>query len=333
MEACGTKNPTGFFIRGELIMKILERKHLNIKWFPSTKEGVARLSILSIILLITLKVVGSYFTGSIGLRADAVHSSIDLFGACISLICIRISARPVDMEHAFGHGKADNIAGVFVAGLIFLAAGTITYEAIQRLLGGGTLELVTMGIYITAIAIIINVLISWYTLRVARLNESMALEATGYDLLADSYSSVAVLIGLILVRLTGIIILDPIIALLVAALIAKAAFSTFRKSINGLMDKRLPEKEEELIRECIMKYPGQIVDFQNLRTRKSGSERYIDFQLIVPRECSVESAHAICDELEQNIEKELHPVSVTIHLEPCLAQCIGCTVLCDSRSK
>jgi cation diffusion facilitator family transporter len=304
-----------------------------IKWFPSSKEGTARLSILSIVLLITLKILGSYLTGSIGLRADAIHSGIDLFGACISLICIRISARPVDREHAFGHGKADNIAGVFVAVLIFLAAGTITYEAIQRLLIGGTLELVTTGIYITAMALVINVLISWYTLKVAKLNDSMALEATGYDLLADSYSSVAVLIGLILVRLTGITVLDPIVALLVAMLIAKTAFSTFRKSMGGLMDTRLPEKEEDFIKECIMKYPRQIVDFQNLRTRKSGSERYVDFQLTVPNEYSIEEGHSICDELEQDIERELHPVCVTIHLEPCLEQCVKCSVPCNSKLK
>lgn len=312
-------------------MNLLIRHLTDVKWVPQNKEGVARLSILSIILLISLKVMGSNFTGSIGLRADAVHSSIDLFGACISLICIRISAKPIDSEHAFGHGKADYIAGVFVALLIFLAAGTITYEAIQRLLSGGTLELVTVGIYITSIAIVINVLVSWYTLRVARLNESMALEATGNDLLADTYSSVAVLIGLILVKLTGIVILDPIVALLVATLITKTAFSTLKKSINGLMDARLPENEEEFIRVCIMKYRQKIVDFQNLRTRKVGSERYVDFQLIVPRDYSIEEAHSICDALEQNIEEKLDSVNITIHLEPCLAHCIQCDIVCNSR--
>jgi cation diffusion facilitator family transporter len=304
----------------------------NIKWLPSTKEGVARLSVLSILLLIAMKLVGSIFTGSIGLRADAIHSSIDLFGACISLICIRISTKPVDTEHAFGHGKADYIAGLFVAGLIFVAAGTIAYEAIRRLSSGGTLELVDVGIYITAIAIIINVLVSLYTLRAARSNDSTALEATGYDLLADSYSSVAVLTGLILVKLTGIAVLDPIVALLVAALITKTAFSTLRKSINGLMDTRLPREEEDSIRDCIMKYRGQIVDFQDLRTRKAGSERYVDFRLIVPRGYSIKEAHSICDELERKIEKKFQSISITIHPEPCLTQCIRCAVVCDSRS-
>jgi cation diffusion facilitator family transporter len=237
----------------------------------------------------------------------------------------------VDTEHAFGHGKADYIAGFFVAGLIFLAAGTIAYEAVRRLSSGGTLELLNVGIYITVIAIIINVLVSLYALKVARLNDSMALEATGHDLLADSYSSVAVLTGLILVKLTGFAVLDPVVALLVAALIMKTAISTFRKSVNGLMDARLPKEEEDFIRECVMKYRRHIVDFQDLRTRKAGSERYVDFRLIVPREYGIEEAHSICDELEQKIEKKFQSISITIHLEPCITQCSQCTVVCDSR--
>ncbi|MFC1821011.1 cation diffusion facilitator family transporter, partial [Thermodesulfobacteriota bacterium] len=311
--------------------KRIMQRLIDIKWIPSNKEGVARLSILSIILLILLKVMGSNFTGSIGLRADAVHSSIDLFGAFISLICIRISAMPNDFNHTFGHGKADYIAGLFIAVLIFLAAGTITYEAIKRILSGGALELVTTGIYITAIAILINLSVSLYTLKVAKSKESMALEATGYDLLADSYSSVAVLIGLILIKLTGIFLLDPIVALLVAILITKTAFSTFKKSINGLMDARLPVIEENFIRDCIMKYYPKIVEFRNLRTRKAGTERYVDFQLVVPRDYSIEKAHSICDKIEQNIEESLGSANISIHLEPCMTQCVQCNVACNSQ--
>ena len=126
-------------------------------------------------------------------------------------------------------------------------------------------------------------------------------------------------------------ILDPIVALLVAGLIGKTAFFTFKKSINGLMDIRLPEEEEDIIRQCIRKYHNQIVDFQNLRTRKAGSERYVDFQLIVPRDYNIEEAHSICDKLEQNIADKLESISITIHLEPCIDQCLQCEVVCDSR--
>lgn len=151
----------------------------------ATKENAAKLSIVSVSLLIVMKVVASILTGSIAIRADAVHSTIDLLGVVIGYIAIRISGKPPDERHAFGHGKAENIASVVIAGLIFIAAGTIFYQAITRLMAGVTVELVTVGIYVTAAAIVVNVIISWYALKVARATESLALEATARDMLAD----------------------------------------------------------------------------------------------------------------------------------------------------
>ena len=312
-------------------MRTVKNKSKNLTGFTATKESVARLSIVSISLLIAMKVTASILTGSVGIRADAIHSVIDLLGAIVALVGIRISAKPADHQHAFGHGKAENIAAVFVSSLIFIAAGTIVYEAIHRFSTGGTMELLTIGISITAIALVINLLVSWYALRVARLTDSIALEATGRDLLADSYSSIAVLVGLVLIRTTGINVLDPIVALFVALLIGRTAFSTFRNAIGGLMDTRLSEEEENIIRTCITGYSNHVVGFHHLRTRKAGSERYVDFQLIVPRDFSVDEAHVICDGLEQRLANVLHPVSITIHIEPCNATCYRCTVLCTSR--
>jgi cation diffusion facilitator family transporter len=173
----------------------------------ATKENVAKLAIFAVSWLIVMKVVASILTGSIAIRADAVHSTIDLFGVTIGYIGIRVSGKPPDEQHAFGHGKAENIASVVIASLILLAAGTIAYQAITRLIAGGTVKLVTLGIYVTAAAIAINLAISWYALRVARSTDSLALEATARDMFADVLSSGAVLVGLILVKLTGISIL------------------------------------------------------------------------------------------------------------------------------
>lgn len=298
-----------------------------------TKENVAKLSILSISLLIVMKVVASILTGSIGIRADAVHSVIDLAGAVIGFIGIRISGKPPDERHAYGHGKAENIVGVVIAGLIFAAAGTIVFEAVRRLIAGGTVELVTVGIYVTAAAIVINVIISWYALRVARSTDSVALEATARDMLADVLSSCAVLVGLILVRLTGLSMLDPIVALLVAILIARTAYLTMKKSFGGLMDTRLPESEEEAIRSCIMEHSGQVVAFHELRTRKAGSQRYIDLHLVMPKNASVDEAHRVCDHLEQDIGRRLQRVSITIHIEPCTLECDHCSAICVLRKK
>ncbi len=296
---------------------------------PATKTGAAKLAISAVSFLIVMKVVASIVTGSIAIRADAIHSAIDLFGVVVGYIGIRISGKPPDEQHAFGHGKAENIAGVVIAGLIFIAAGTIVYQAITRLITEGALELVTIGIYVTAAAIVINLAASWYTLRVARSTDSLALEATARDLLADVLSSGAVLVGLILVRLTGIAILDPIVALLVAIIIARTAFLTMKKSFGGLMDIKLPQAEEDEIIACLKKHGGPLVGFHKIRTRKAGSQRYIDFHLVVPKNVSVEEAHRICDELEQDIETRLSYTSVTIHVEPCDGKCQQCAISPD----
>ena len=299
----------------------------------STKENVAKLSIFSISLLVVMKVVASIMTGSIGIRADALHSIIDLSGAVIGYIGIRIAGKPPDERHAFGHGKAENVAGVVIAGLIFVAAGTIVYEAIKRLIAGGTVELVTLGIYITAAAIVINMTVSWYALRVARSTDSIALEATARDMFADVLSSCAVLAGLILVGLTGLNILDPIVALLVAILITRTAYLTMKKSFSGLMDARLPKAEEAEIKSCLREHAGQLVGFHELRTRKAGNQRYIDLHLVMPKTTSVKEAHRVCDHLEQDIKNRLPNISITIHVEPCTIECDHCSVSCSLRKR
>jgi len=296
---------------------------------PATKESAAKLSVFAVSSLIVLKVAASIVTGSIAIRADAIHSTIDLFGVIVGYIGIRISGKPPDERHPFGHGKAENIAGVVIAGLIFIAAGIIVYQAASRLIAGAAVEMVNIGIYVTAAALAINGIISWYALRVARATDSIALEATARDMFADMLSSVAVLVGLVLVRLTGVTILDPIVALLVALLIARTAYLTMKKSVGGLMDTKLPKDEEDEIVSCLKRHSGQLAGFHKIRTRKAGSQRYIDFHLVVSKHINVERAHRLCDQLEQEIEARLSDTSVTIHVEPCDGQCQQCATSPD----
>jgi len=300
----------------------------------ATKESAAKLAIVAVSLLIAIKIAASIVTGSIAIRADAVHSVIDLFGVIIGYTAIRIASRPPDESHPYGHGKAENIAGVVIAAMIFVAAIIIAYQAVTRLIAGGEVELVTLGIYVTAAAIAINLLVSWYALRVARATESIALEATARDLFADVLSSAAVLVGLILVQFTGIAILDSIVALLVSVLIGRTAFLTMRKSFGGLMDVKLPQVEEDEIVACLSEHTDLIASFHRIRTRKAGSQRQIDFHMVVSRYISVEQAHRLCDELEEEIEKKLSDTSVTIHVEPCDGNCEQCSTspdLCQPR--
>jgi len=296
-------------------------------------DTASKLSIVVIALLIVTKAVASALTGSIGIRADAIHSTIDLAGVVIGFLGIRISSRPPDADHSFGHGKAQDVAGVVISALIFLAAGTIAYEAIGRLISGGEVEMVTLGIYVTAAAIAVNAAISWYALKVARAADSTALEASGRDMFADVLSSAAVLVGLVLVRVTGSNLPDPIVSLLVAALIFRTAFVTMRKSVDGLMDTRLPETEEALVRTCIREHMGQLVDFHELRTRKAGDRRHIYLHLVMPKDASVDQAHSVCDHLEKDIQVRLQRVNVEIHVEPCDVECDSCPTSCTAREK
>lgn len=297
--------------------------------FFHTTEGVSKIAMISIATLIIIKVVGTIVTRSIGIRADAIHSSIDLLGVVIGFVAIKVAARPSDKDHRYGHGKAENMAGLVIAGLIFIAAGSIVYEAVRRLISGGNIELVEIGIWITTAAIIINLAISWWALRIAKRMESIALEATGRDLFADVLSSVAVLLGLVVVRITGIILLDPIVAIFVGILIGRTAYMTFKKSLGELMDKALPLEEEEIIQSCIADHNAQVVGFHKLRSRKSGGQRFVDLHIVVPHYTDIDKAHQLCHHLEHHIKHRLSRADLTIHIEPCGLECTQCAVECD----
>ena len=299
----------------------------------STKSGAAKLAIASVSLLVLIKVVASILTGSISILADAFHSALDLVAAVIAFFGVRVSDRPADKQHLFGHGKAENISGVVEAGLIFVAAGIIIYEAVKRLIAGVTVELLELGIGVMAVSVVVNILVSRHLLKVSRATDSIALEADARHLTTDVWTSAGVLVGLVVVRLTGLVILDPIIALLVALFILKAAYDVLRKSFWGLMDVRLPEAEEAEIKSCITEHYSQLVSFHKLRTRKAGSWRYIDLHLVMPKNASVEEAHLMCDHLEQDIEGRQRCTTVTIHVEPCSIECDQCFVFSCSLRK
>ena len=299
------------------------------------KPKAAAISIISNTSLVLLKLVAGIITGSVSLLAEAIHSLMDLAAAIIAFISVKIADRPADEGHQFGHGKVENISGVTEGLLIFIAAGIIINEAIHRLLEGVTLELIEVGIGIMAVSIVVNILVSRHLLKVARDTDSLALEADARHLSTDVMTMAGVLIGLIIVRMTGLSIVDPIVAILVAALIIKAAYDITKKSFGGLMDATLPKAEEDAIRSCILEHYSEIVGYHKLRTRKSGSHRYIDLHLVVPRNSNIQEAHQICNHLEQDIKEIIQSASTqtTIHIEPCTVECDHCSVFCTLRKK
>jgi cation diffusion facilitator family transporter len=276
-----------------------------------------------------MKVVAAILTGSIGILADAVHSLIDLTGAIVGFFAVKVSGRPPDEDHRFGHGRAEDLAGAVIAGLIFSAGGMIAYQAVRRLMAGSIVDMVDAGIITTAAAIAINVAVSRYVFTVARAADSVALEATGRDLMADVLSSVAVLVGLVLVRVTGQAVLDPIVALIVVVFIVRAAVVTMREAVTALMDTRLPEEEESLIRK-LLDERQEVANYHSLRTRKAGSQRHVVVHIVVPSEKTVEEGHRIAEEMEDEIRKLLRNATVTIHVEPCTPDCAECPAQCQA---
>jgi len=299
----------------------------------STRSGTARLSIAVIIGLVTLKVVVAIMTGSISILAQAVDSFLDLFAILVIFFAIVVATRPADEEHPFGHGKVENIAAIIQALLIFTAGGLIIYSAVIRIIQGTTIELTEAGIGVMLVSIIVSIFLSRHLFKVSRITDSIALEASARNIAADVYSAAGVLVGLVVIRLTGLNILDPIIALLVALFILKVGYDTLRKSFGGLVDVRLPKVEEAEIKSCIIEHYSEVVNFHKLRTRKAGSQRYIDLHLVMPKNASVDKAHRMCDHLEQDIETRLHHTSVTIHVEPCSIECEQCRVDCTLRKR
>jgi len=298
----------------------------------SKKSRAAAVSVGSNSLLILLKIVAGLMTGSISLIAEAVHSSMDLAAAVIAFFSVRISDNPADEGHPFGHGKAENISAVAEALLIFAAAGIIVYEAVLKITRGTSLHFVEIGIVIMGVSIVVNLLVSRYLLRVSKKTDSLALEADARHLTTDVMTMVGVLLGLGIVRLTKLNIFDPIAAIAVAVLITKAAYDITRKSFGGLMDSRLPKSEEDLIRSIISEHAKQLAGFHAIRTRKAGSQRFIDLHLVLPNKVALEQAHNMCDHLEDDIKSRLPNSNVTIHVEPCARQCDSCVVVCEFRA-
>jgi cation diffusion facilitator family transporter len=298
----------------------------------SGKSGATRLSIIVVIGLIVLKIFVGIITGSLSILAQAVDSFLDLFAVIITFLAIRVAAKPADAEHPFGHGKAENIAATVQAILIFIAGGSIIYSAIRRAETDAALEMTEAGIGVMAVSIIASIFLSRHLRKVARQEDSMALEANARNIAADVYSASAVFVGLIVVRFTGLDIIDDILAGIVALFILKVAFDVLRNSFGGLVDVKLPEDEENKIRSAITEhFGGDVVSFHKLRTRKAGNQRYVDLHLVMPKHFSIEEAHKMCDHLEKDINQRLIRTDATIHVEPCDGNCEVCQLTCEKR--
>ncbi len=291
------------------------------------KKSTARLSIISNTLLVIMKLAVGLAIGSVSIISEAIHSGIDLIAALIAYLSVKKSSEPPDAEHTFGHGKFEDFSGLIEAVLIFVAAILIVREAIMKLMGQGEeldMSLLLAGIAVMFISAVANWLVSSRLMKAAKETESIALEADAWHLRTDVYTSLGIFAGLVLINLTGWKFLDPLFAILVALFITKAAYDLTRRAVSDLMDTRLPKDEEEKIRSILSEHYLQYASFHELRTRRSGSDRFMDLHLVVSRNLKVNDAHLLSDHLESDLRAEFPRANVTIHFEPCDEQCAGC---------
>jgi cation diffusion facilitator family transporter len=292
----------------------------------STRKGAARLSLIVIVSLVVLKAVVAFLTGSISITAQAVDSFLDLFAVGITVFAIRMAEEPADNEHPFGHGKVEGMAAIIQSILIFAAGGWIIYSAVERIISGAEIEMSEAGIGVMLVSVLASIFLSRHLMKVSKITDSLALEASARNINADIYSAVGVLVAMILIRITGFSILDSIVGICVALIILKSAFDILRKSFGELIDRRLPEEEEEIIHATIEEHTTQLAGYHKVRTRKAGSQRFVDLHLLLPKNMSLEDAHNMADHIEHDIEDRLKSISVTIHLEPCDTECDQCNI-------
>lgn len=288
------------------------------------KTKVARLSILSNSSLIIMKLFVGTFTGSVSIVSEAIHSTMDLAAAIIAYFSVRISNKPADVDHPYGHGKVENISGVIEALLIFAASVWIIIEAVKKILHPETVGSIGVGFIVMFISAAINYFVSQKLYKVAKEEDSIALEADALHLKADVYTSLGVGMGLLLIWITKLHFLDPIVAIIVAIFILKESFELLKNAFNPLLDVKLSDKEINTIETTISKFRSDYCEFHNLRTRKSGNIKCIDLHMVFPENMSLKDAHDICDDIENDLENSLKNTEVLIHLESCTHSCPTC---------
>ena len=283
---------------------------------PVSLIRYAWLSIAAALATILLKGWAWWLTGSVGLLSDALESFVNLAGAIMALAMLSLAAMPADDNHAHGHGKAEYFSSAFEGLLILIAAVSIGYAAVERLLNPQPLEAVGIGLAVSVIASVINLVTSRILMGVGRKYKSITLEADAHHLLTDVWTSVGVIAGVGLVWVTGWLWLDPVIAILVVMNIVSTGWQLLRRSAEGLMDVSVPEADLRAIEAVLARYRQQGLDFHALRTRQAGTRAFVSLHVLVPGTWTVQQGHDMSERIEADIRQAVPYANLTTHLEP-----------------
>lgn len=281
------------------------------------KNQAARLSVLAAGSLVVLKAATGWFTGSISVWASLLDSAMDIFASTINFFAVRAASRPPDEDHAYGYGKAESLAGLFQAAVITLSGLFLIREAVVRIIEPRPTSLEWLGAATMFVAALISVLLVWKLRSVARSTDSPALSADAVHYASDVYTNAAALAALLVVALTGWQAADPLASIAISAYILWSAVAVARDSVDVLMDRRLPPEVDETVAKVVASYRDEgVVGFHDLRTRRSGSFKFIDLHLEVEREQSLVQAHDLTVKVLRGIEAEIPRSKVQIHTDP-----------------
>jgi cation diffusion facilitator family transporter len=279
-----------------------------------------------------LKLGVGVLSGSLGVVSEGIHSLLDLVSATLAYFTVREALKPADEEHPFGHGKLETLSSLFEALLLVTAAIWIVLEAVGHV--RHPQEIRHSGIAIATIAV--SLAVSFFVYRqnrvAAELTESSAIHVNALHFLADAITSIGVIIGLLLLRVTGWLLIDQIVAFAVAGYILWISWRQVRNAVKELSDVQLPDAEIARIREVLGRERIDMIETHDLRTRKSGAQRHIDFHLVVCGETSVQKSHSLCDQIEDQLHEAFPTASINIHVEPCSHENIKCLETCPHRA-
>jgi cation diffusion facilitator family transporter len=287
------------------------------KTTKSPKIAAASLSIATALALAILKLLTGLFTGSLAVLTSAIDSLLDILMSGINLMAIRHAEQPADEDHAYGHGKFETLATIFQSFVIAASGVWIIYEAIQRIIEVRPIEQTSIGITVMFVSTIVSFFLSRHLQKVAKATDSSALKADSLHFTMDVYTNLALLIGLILISRFDLPWLDPVMSILVAIYILFESLRLLRHGLRDILDEQLPETVRNEIEALINDHKHELFGYHNLRTRRAGSQKLIDFHLTVCKHLSVEEAHDITDYIEKKIGDEIIGTDVTIHVEPC----------------
>lgn len=276
----------------------------------------AWLSVATSILTIALKFWAYALTGSVGLLSDAVEALVNIAAALVALAVLTYAAAKPDAEHNFGHEKAQYFSSGIEGALIFVAAGAIVWAAIPRIMDPQPLHQLGLGAALSVLASMANAACAWVMLRAARQHRSITLEADARHLLTDVWTTAGVLVGLLLVTITGWLMLDPLIAIAVAMQILWTGWTLIARSSQGLMDRAIPDEDRAVVVAVLETLRTQGGDYHALRTRVAGAKSFVDVHVLVPGTMSVQEGHDLVEGLENQIHARLPHVEVLTHLEP-----------------